>query len=175
MTWMYARHAQPEKEYADIDVTLENESLGLGPDGIEQSLMLAHRSSVFQVILHSPFERAKQTAQTLHSAQGGTSQLISVPELAEVKFGHPTKMHLKEWITTGKSEEGETVAMARERVRAVKEFARTFGPVNGLIVSHKLLYSVFLLDKENLPTDTPVAKLLANKKLEYAQCVELPF
>lgn len=65
--------------------------------------------------------------------------------------------------------------MVRDRVRYVRERALGLGGVRDLIVAHKLLYSVFLLDIENLPLDTPVAALTINQKLEYAQCVELPF
>ncbi len=176
MPWQYARHAQPAKEYGDVDLTLENEFLPLGPVGMEQARELAAQQHQFHVIFHSSFARAKETANIVYKVQGSNAQLVELPQLAEVRFGHPDRTHLKEWINTGMSDGGETVSMARERVQYVRERALALGTgIRGLIVAHKLLYSVFLLDNEGQPLTAPVAALRANQKLEYAQCVELSF
>lgn len=96
MSWQYARHAQPAKEYTEIDLTLDNESLPLGAEGMEQARRLADQQQRFHIIFHSSFARAKGTAAIVRHMHGGTAQLVELPELAEVRFGHPDRTHLKE-------------------------------------------------------------------------------
>ncbi len=176
MPYKYARHAQPEKSYTDVDLTLENESLPLGPEGFGQAKTLAikEQRKPFQLILSSPFIRTKQTAETVQKEQDNTASLVLVPELHEVHFGKPTRGELKGWITTGLSTSGESVAQARERIRNFISSLKQYGDVHGLIVAHKLLYSVFLLEFEEKPDDTPVSQLDNNHKLDFAECVQLP-
>ena len=129
MSYKYARHAQPAKLYGEIDLTVENESLELGAEGIAQAKALAvvtERRKPFESILSSPFERALQTAQIVQSTQGSVAKLIVVPNLREVNFGQPTREALKRWISTGLSDGGESVSQARSRVRSVLDILRKY-------------------------------------------------
>lgn len=168
-----ARHAQPEKNYTKDK--LVNNGLKLGKQGFLQAIALGltTKEASFDVILSGSLVRASQTAQTVRSVQGNVAELIIVPELNEVNFGESTRDDLKQWIEFGSTSKGETVSQARKRVRKAIEIMKEYDG-NILVVAHKLLYSVFLLEFEGHPDDTPVSQLKENKLLDYAECVELP-
>lgn len=174
MDYRYARHAKPGKLYGEIDLTVENELLELGEEGIGQAEELGRLEgdNPFGLILSSPFLRALQTAKTVQRVQGNVADLIVLPELKEVNFGAPEKDVLHNWINTGLTEAGESVAEVRARVRRVFDFVNE-NKVHGLIVAHRLLFSVFLLEIGKYPDETPVGDLKKNKLLDYAECSSL--
>lgn len=172
----YARHAQPAKRYDQIDLVLENHSLGLSHEGREQAQRLGRQTNdpPFDLIFTSPFARAHETALIIAAAQKNKAVLQVVDELAEVRFGNPNHTELKHWIQTGTTESGESVAQARARVARVLQLVKAKPSHKTLLVGHKLLFSVFLLALSRTPYATPVAKLTKNHLLDLAEIVRLP-
>lgn len=176
MNWKYIRHAQPESDYSDINLTLENETLPIGEVGKQQSIQLAisENSCPFKVLLASEFTRATGTAFTIANTQEVGAEVVTLPELNEVRFGNPTRAELKKWINTGEATTGEKVADVRKRVRFVlKKINTEYLDIRGAIVAHKLLYSVFLLEAEGHRLDAPISQLRNNYKLNFCECVDL--
>lgn len=173
----YARHALPAKTYDQIDLILENHSLGLSETGREQARRLGEQTKQppFDLILTSPFTRARQTAEIIQATQQNHAVLQVVPDLAEVHFGKPNHTQLKHWIQTGTTEHGESVADVRRRVDRILNRVQAEQHQKILLVAHKLLFSVFLLTAEQMSYPSPVAALPRNHLLDFAEIARLPF
>ena len=170
------RHAKPAQKYESIDLSIENETIGIGTTGIQQAREFArsHMQKPFDVIICSEFARSQQTGDMVAKEQSDTAERIVMPELNEVDCGENTYEALKNWVRMGHTHSGETVADVRERVRRTLEAMYSFGnDVHGLLVGHRLLYSVWLLEAEDAPVATPVIDLQNNILLEFAEPVNV--
>lgn len=175
MSVIITRHGEPWKSYNEIpDLVVANKGLELGPNGFQQAKKLGQDTKPFDVILSSLFVRCLQTGRTVWRIQGGIAEFLGLSDLGEVNFGELTREALKNWINTGLNEGGETVAQARVRVRRalsiVKHIENKCGDdMRILIVTHRLLYSVFLLESEALRDDIPVSNLKNNVLIKHAE------
>jgi broad specificity phosphatase PhoE len=168
----YARHGKPWLPYStDFH---KNSSLFLGPEGIQQATALGKRlfDDVITHIIASYYRRAIQTGAAAGRVLN-VSRFQQTELLNEVHHGNLSPEDFKYWLKTGLHNssqvdpEAETISQVRHRLRL---FLSEFKPdEQTLVVGHKLLFSVLLLEAANLPDETPVVANPNNKELYYAE------
>lgn len=174
--FLFARHGKPWLPYGkDFH---KNSSLFLGPDGLHQATDLGTRliKAGITRIITSDYPRAIQTGSAAGRALN-VSRFQQTELLNEVHHGNLTASNFKSWLATGLHDssqiqpQGEFISQVRQRIR---QFLSEFQPdEQTLVVAHSLLFSVLLLEAAKLPDETPVLANPGNKKLNYAEYVQV--